>query len=173
MEIIKTTLRDVWLIKPDINTDFRGDYVMTYHEELYNKYPLPPIKFVEHDISTTHIAGVLRGIHYSPNCWKLNQCLYGKIYYVCVNCDKDSIGYGQWAAFILSGENHYQIFKHPRYGTGFVTLTDDVVFHYIQSQYYDSNNPDQETIKWDSMGIWWPIDKPILSKRDKEGRFVQ
>lgn len=172
MEVIKTTLRDVWLIKPDANTDFRGDYVMTYHKELYQKHPdLPPIEFVEHDISTSTQRGILRGIHYSPNCWKLNQCLYGKIYYVCVNCDKESIGYGEWESFILSGENHYQIFKHPRYGTGFYTLSDYVVFHYIQSQYFDPKDPDQQTIKWDSMGIWWPDKNPILSKRDEGGHY--
>ena len=172
MEICKTTLAEVWLIKPDVNADFRGDYVMTYSKDLYHRQmELPHINFLEHDISTTLQRGVLRGIHYSPNCWKLNECLHGKIYYVCVNCDKESIGYGQWEAFILSGENHHQIFKHPRYGTGFVTLTDDVVFHYIQSQYFDAKDPDQQTIKWDSMNIWWPTKTPILSVRDEGGHY--
>ncbi len=171
MEVCETTLEDVWLVKPDVNTDFRGDYVMNYNENLYQIQPqLPMVKFVEQDISTSN-KGVLRGIHYSPHCWKLNECLCGKIYYVCVNCDKDSIGYGQWEAFILSGENHHQIFKHPRYGTGFYVLSDHAVFHYLQSQYFDPKDPDQQTIMWDSMGVWWPTKNPTLSRRDEGGRY--
>ncbi len=171
MEVCKTTLNEVWLIKPDVNVDFRGDYVMNYNEKLYMEHlDLPPIKFVEQDISSS-LKGVLRGIHYSPNCWKLNECLCGKIYYVCVNCDKDSIGYGQWESFILSGENHYQIFKHPRYGTGLYVLSDHAIFHYLQSQYFDSKDPDQHTIKWDGIGVWWPSKNPILSRRDEGGRY--
>ncbi len=171
MEVIKTTLADVWLIKPDINIDFRGDYVMTYNEDLYGQMGLPPIKFVEHDISTSK-KGVLRGIHYSPNCWKLNSCLHGEIYYVVVNCDKESIGYGQWEPFILSDKDYCQIFRHPRYGAGLLALSDCALYHYLQSEYYNPQSPAQDTIKWNSMNIWWPTKTPILSQRDEVGHYV-
>src|SRR3990167_6949739 len=108
MEIIGTKLPDVWLIKPDVNTDFRGDYVTKWNEKQYRDIMAGrgvPQPFVEHDISTS-TKGVLRGIHYSPHCWKLNQCLYGKLYYVVVNCDPTHPGFGKWQSFILSGENH-------------------------------------------------------------------
>lgn len=170
MEIVKTELDDVFLIKPDIHTDFRGDYVMTYHEELYGRFG---IKFVEHDISIS-TKGVLRGIHYSPNCWKLNQCLYGSIYCVVVNCDEKDPEFGKWQAFTLSDRNHHQILKHPKYGSSFLALTDNVVFHYLQSEYYNAEKPNQKTFMWNDprFNIWWPTKNPILSRRDEEGHYI-
>lgn len=196
MEIQETSLRDVCLIKPVINTDFRGEYVMTFNEEEFGDHfrrpplalnimtgrkpleailPKSPVVFVEEDISTS-FKGVMRGIHYSPNCWKLNQCLYGSIYYVVVNCDEEDPEFGKWEAFILSDRNRHQLFKHPRYGSGFLTLSDTSLFHYKQTEYYDSNNPSQQTFKWDDprFKIWWPKlnNPPILSRRDEQGSYV-
>ena len=174
MHICKTTLSDVWLIKPDIFEDFRGHYVMTYHQKQYAEIAPYPL-LIEHDISTTRHKGTIRGIHYSPNCWKLYEISRGAVYYVIVNCEIGHQEFGKWEAFILSDQNHYQILKHPRYGAGFLTLTDDVVLHYMQSQYYNKDDPDQRTFKWNDplFNIWWPqiIPHPILSRRDEEGKY--
>jgi len=174
MEMVETTLKDVWVIKPDIHTDFRGEYVMTWNTDLYGaSFPFWRASrgepWVEHDISTTLQRGTLRGIRYSPRCWKLNQGLQGAIYYVVVNCDVEDSQFGVWEAFVLSHKNRHQLLKHPRYGSGFLTLTDNVLFHYLQSQYYDPENPDQKTFMWDDprFNIWWPIKNPILSQRDE------
>ena len=177
MEVIKTTLRDVWLIKPGIHTDFRGDYVMTWREDIYCYEMAQGFKeiwrFIEHDVSYSGY-GVLRGIHYSPSCWKLNHCLCGAIYYVVVNCDESDEEFGKWEAFILDDRKHHQLLKHPRYGSGFYVLSDHAVFHYMQSQYYDRDNPDQKTFKWDDprFDIWWPDKNPILSRRDDTGEYI-
>ena len=170
MEVLKTNLPDVWLIKPDIFEDFRGDYVMTFNKRLYQA--VVPVEFVEEDISTS-ARGVLRGIHYSPHCWKLNQCLYGAIYYVVVNCDESDPDFGQWQSFILSDRNRHQLLKHPRYGSGLLALTDFVIFHYMQSQYYNPANPDQQTFRFDDerFHIWWPKLTPIVSQRDEVGHY--
>lgn len=181
MIVEQTSLDGVLLIKPDIHTDFRGDYAMTYHKDKYDTFCRQiknwredaPIEFVEHDISTS-TKGVLRGIHYSPTCWKINQCLHGTIYYVVVNCNEESPEFGKWQSFILSDKNRYQLFKHPRYGSGFYVLSDFAVFHYIQSEYYNPDKPKQETFKWNDgrFNIWWPTDNPILSQRDQEGDYI-
>ena len=49
-------------------------------------------------------------------------------------------------------------------------MSDNCVFHYKWS--YEGDYPDvqdQFTIKWNDpmIGVHWPIDNPILSKRDK------
>lgn len=170
MEVVSTKLDDCWLIKPEVNYDFRGEYAMTFHKKEFESH-FPWFEPIEHDISTS-FRGVLRGIHYSPHCWKLNQCVYGSIYYVVVNCDKESSDYGEWEAFTLTDKNRWQIFKHPRYGTGFLVLSDYAIFHYIQSQYYDPFDPDQHTFKWDEFDIYWPTDRPILSRRDYVGEYI-
>nr|MDD4984423.1 dTDP-4-dehydrorhamnose 3,5-epimerase family protein [Dehalococcoidales bacterium] len=168
MQITATKLPDVWLIKPDVDYDYRGEYAMIYNEEWFKKnFPQVP-DFLEEDISYSSY-GVLRGLHYSPHCWKLNEVLFGKLYYVVVNVDKNHKDYRQWESFILSGENHFQLLKHPRYASGFLTQSNIAIFHYWQSQYYDTKDPDQQTFKFNDreFGIWWPpTKKPILSQRD-------
>lgn len=172
MEVVSTNLKDVWLIKPDIFTDFRGDYFLAYHEELYKQFG---IKFVEHCILTAS-KGVLRGIHYSPDSWKLYQCCHGAIHYVFVNCEGGHSEFGKWQSFVISDRNHYQLIKHPRYGTGFLALEDNTVLHYMQSEYYNPDNPNQKTFKWNDerFNIWWPkiTPEPILSQRDALGEYV-
>ncbi len=168
MEIHETNLRDVWLLKPEVFTDFRGDYVMTWNENGYYRFGH---HFIEHDISTSK-KGVLRGIHYSPDCWKLYQCFYGEMFYNIVNCDESDIEFGKSETFLITDKNHYQLLKHPRYGAGFYALT-DCVLHYMQTEYYDSTNPNQKTFMWNDprFNLWWPTHTPILSKRDEQGKY--
>jgi dTDP-4-dehydrorhamnose 3,5-epimerase-like enzyme len=45
-------------------------------------------------------------------------------------------------------------------------MSKDCVFSYKLDVYYNREN--QFTVSWNdpSIGIWWPIDDPILSERD-------
>ena len=182
MKIEETQLPDVWLIKPDVNTDFRGDYVMIHNKfdydsilmRIYSEYPVDEkdridLEFVEWDIATSR-KGVFRGIHYSPNCWKIYQCLAGVIYYVFVNCDRKDKDYGKWASFHL--EPYDQLLKHPKYAAGMLALEDNTMLHYAQSQYYDADDPDQETFTLkDFPEIFIPNIPLLLSRRDTIGEY--
>ncbi len=162
----ETGLPQVWKITPEVNTDFRGDYVMIHNTDLYE---LPDIKWVEWDIATSK-KNVLRGIHYSPNCWKIYTCLQGLIYYVFVNCDEQDPNFCKWKSFYL--KPYEQLLKHPRYGAGMLALEDNTILHYAQSQFYNADDPDQKTFKWNHWNdIWWPVNNPILSKRDQQGEY--
>jgi len=100
MEVSKTKLDGVLLVKPQVFEDFRGQYVETYNDKLYAEHGITA-KFVQDDISVSS-RHVLRGIHGDAQTWKLVSCLYGKFYLVVVNCDKQSRGFGQWQSFVLS-----------------------------------------------------------------------
>ena len=170
MIVEKTTLTDVLLIKPEIFEDFRGTYVETYNEEEYFKHGITQ-KFVQDDISTS-TKGVLRGLHGDAETWKLISCMYGKFYFVVVNCDENSVDFGKWQSFTLSAENQYQVLVPPMHGNGHFILSDVAIFHYKQTSYY--NPKGQFTYKWDDprLGIWWPTKNPMLSRRDEEGHYV-
>jgi len=166
MEVIPTKLRDIWVIKPDIHPDWRGDFIQLDKERLYDNLP-PKIHFVERSLSICQ-KDVLRGIHYSPHCWKIYQCIQGSIYYAFINCDEEDPEYGKWTAFIL--KPYDQLLKHPRYGAGALSLEDNTMLLYWQSQYYNAEDPDQKSFKWDEFDIWWPTKNPKLSQRDEEGK---
>jgi len=170
MEVTKTKLDGVLLIKPEVFEDHRGEYVETYNEELYQKNGIS-VKFVQDDISVS-TQNVLRGIHGDEETWKLISCLYGKFYLVVVNCDTESKDFGKWQSFVLSDRNRHQVLVPPKHGNGHLILSERAIFHYKQNTYY--NPKGQFTYKWNDpkLNIWWPIKNPILSQRDEVGHFV-
>lgn len=171
MEVEKTQLDGVKLIRLQPFEDFRGQYVETYNEEIYYKNGID-VKFVQDDISVS-FRHVLRGVHGDTETWKLISCLHGSFYLMVVNNDKNSPQYKEWQGFTLSDTNYHQVLVPPLFGNGHVVLTEMAIFHYKQSTYY--NPTGQFTIIWNDpeYGMWWPIKNPILSRRDEAGRFVE
>ena len=171
METFKTELDGVILIKPPtISRDHRGVYVEIYNENLYKEAGIN-VDFVQDDISVSK-KDVLRGIHGDKKTWKLISCLYGKFYLVVVNWNKDSSQYGKWESFILSEYNRFQVLIPPKFGNGHLVLSEQAIFHYKQSTYYD--RPHQFTILWNDpkLNIRWPVKNPILSLRDEGKNHV-
>ena len=171
MEVKKTKLDGVLLIKPPtVFEDFRGTYVEIYNEKLYTEAGIR-VKFVQDDISVSS-KHVLRGIHGDPETWKLISCLYGKFYLVVVNWDETSPQFGQWESFVLSDQNRLQVLVPAKFGIGHLVLSEQAIFHYKQSTYY--NRAKQFTLLWNDpkLNIWWPVRNPILSRRDEGSEDV-
>ena len=166
LRIEKTKLAGVLLITPPtVFEDFRGTYVETYNEGIYRAAGIS-VRLVQDDISVSS-RHVLRGIHGDAETWKLVSCLHGKFYLVVINNDSDSPEFGQWEAFTLSDKNHLQVLIPPKFGNGHVVLSEQAIFHYKQSTYY--NQAGQFTLKWNDpkLNIWWPVKNPLVSKRDE------
>jgi dTDP-4-dehydrorhamnose 3,5-epimerase len=166
IEVSKTKLDGVLLIKPPtIFEDFRGTYVEIYNEKLYKEAGID-VNFIQDDISIS-AKDVLRGIHGDEETWKLISCLYGKFYLVVVNWDKSSHQFGQWDSFVLSDNNRHQVLVPPKFGNGHLVLSEQAIFHYKQSTYY--NRAEQFTLLWNDpkINILWPVKNPIVSKRDE------
>lgn len=169
MKIIDTSLDGVQkIIQDPYFEDFRGYYRETYNKQEYES--VFDIDFVQDDVSVSY-KNVLKGIHGDDSTWKLISCLKGKFYLVVVNNNPKSAQYKEWGSFILSESNNIQIIVPPKFGNGHLVLEDNTIFHYKQSTYYGKHT--QFTIKWDNpvLDIFWPINNPILSERDKFGPF--
>ena len=170
-----TKLDGVILIKPKVFEDFRGSYTMTFNQKEYlealRNNGFEEISFVEDDISVSK-KHVLRGIHGDYNTAKLISCLDGEFYLVIVNNIPDHKQYRKWVSFNLSENNRYQVFIPPGFGNGHLVLSDRAIFSYKQSSYY--NPKGQFTLLWDDpqLNLRWPINNPILSKRDQIGHFI-
>jgi dTDP-4-dehydrorhamnose 3,5-epimerase len=171
MEAIKTKLDGVLLIKPgEVFEDFRGKYIETYNREEFKKMGID-VEFVTDDYSTS-TKGVLRGLHGDQKTWKLISCHRGRFYLAVANNDPASPQYRQWEAFTLSDTNHHQVLIPPKFANGHLALSERIIFHYKQSEYYDPSG--QFSVRYDdpAFGIWWPIKAPILSRRDEAGKYV-
>jgi dTDP-4-dehydrorhamnose 3,5-epimerase len=166
MEVTRCGMEGVLLIKPPtVFEDFRGSYVELYNRRLYKEAGVAP-DFVQDDISVS-ARHVLRGLHGDAGTWKLISCLSGKFYLVVANWDPQSPDYCKWESFVLSETNRLQVLVPPKFALGHLVLSEQAIFHYKQSSYYDRAS--QFTVLWNepALKIWWPVKNPILSRRDE------
>lgn len=169
MRVIKTDLNGVMKIELESFSDHRGKYTETYNEDAYKQAGID-VNFIQDDISFSK-KNVLRGIHGDDETYKLVSCLHGSFVLVIVNNDSESEEYKKWISFNLSGDDNTQILIPPKFGNGHFVTSDDAIFHYKQNTYY--NPQGQFTIMWNDpeYNFVWPNNNPILSKRDKIGKF--
>ena len=111
----------------------------------------------------------LTGIHGDSKIWKLISCIKGKILVVIVNCDKKSKNFGKYKKIILKEFDRKVLILPPKTGNSYLCFGDqNIVFYKVlfNGEYFDVEN--QFTYKWNDkfFKISWPIDRPILSKRD-------
>ena len=165
MEIMETKLNEVKLIKTDVFEDLRGTFTRSFSEKDYH---ILGQQFVEDGFSISS-KNVLRGIHGDSETFRIYSCPFGEVYNVVVNCNPQSKEFGKWEGFDLSRENGRQVFVPPMFGNAYFVLSDEAVVHYKLSKYY-AGPENQFTYRFNDpkFGIRWPIDNPILSKRDSD-----
>ena len=169
MNLIKTTLDGLVLLKPIIIKDRRGYFMESYHKEHTNKL-IGNVKFVQ-DNESESSRGVLRGLHFQNPPYaqaKLVRCLKGSILDVALDLRKDSKTYGQFETTLLSEENKNQLFIPKGFAHGFIVLSESAIISYKVDEYYKPMN--ESGIIWDDrdLNIDWKINKKeiIVSKKD-------
>ena len=73
----------------------------------------------------------------------------------------------KWESYIITEKTRDQVLIPPGFANGHYALT-DCIFHYTMfypGEYVDENK--QGVVKWDTLDIEWPTDKPTLQKRDR------
>ena len=169
-------LPEVKIVQPSVYHEYRGSISTTYHSEYYDRL-LPAnerndgLEF-KHDRYSKSKLGVLRGLHYDEKTWKLVSCIHGKIYLVVLDMREQQPNYGKWESFIISPETTTQVLIPPMFANGHFVMEDDSIFTYkmaYKGEYNDENK--QKTIVFNDsrFGIEWPVQSPILSKRDRDG----
>ena len=169
MEIIKTPIEGLLVIKPQVFVDARGYFVETYNEKRYREAGLDA-QFVQDDQSCSSY-GVVRGLHFQRPPYtqaKLVCCTVGRVLDIAVDLRKDSPTFGQWHSVELSAENHLQFFIPKGFAHGFSVLSETAVFAYKCDELYHPEADGGISILDGSLGIDWriPTEKAILSDKD-------
>ncbi len=164
----RLSISDVILIESQIFQDDRGFFLENFKESIFKDYGIN-LKFVQDNFSYS-LKGVLRGLHFQkpPKTQaKFVTALKGKIFDVAVDLRINSSTYGKWVSEILSEDNHRSLYVPEGFAHGFCVLSDDAYVLYKITQEYSSEH-DSGIIWNDSkLNIPWPIDEPILSKKDQ------
>ena len=168
MEIIKTSIEGLLIIKPNVFNDERGYFFESYNKERLAKEGIA-IDFVQ-DNESKSAKGVLRGLHFQKPPYaqgKLVRVIKGSVMDVAVDLRKDSPTYGKWESVVLNEENKLQFWIPEGFAHGFVTLEDDTIFAYKCTNVY--NKESEGSILWNDpdINIEWNIKNPILSEKDK------
>ena len=165
----RSSISDVILIESQIFEDERGFFSENFKESIFEDYGINT-KFVQDNFSYS-LKGVLRGLHFQNPTKaqaKLVTVLKGKIFDVAVDLRVNSATYGKWVAEILSEDNHSSLYVPEGFAHGFCVLSKDAYVLYKITQEYSSEH--EGGVIWNDpeLNISWPIDEPILSKKDQD-----
>ncbi len=171
MEIIKTDIEGLIIIKPQIFKDSRGYFFESFSQREFNE-KVTPIQFVQ-DNESCSSYGVMRGLHFQKPPYsqsKLVRCVKGSVLDVAIDIRKGSPTYGKHVAVELSAENHLQFFIPKGFAHGFAVLSEEAIFQYKCDEFYTPQSEGGIQLMDESLGINWPIsaDKAILSEKDKK-----
>ena len=168
MEIVKTHIDGVLLIKPKVWGDQRGFFVETWQKDRYEAAGITR-PFVQDNHSKSSF-GILRGLHFQKKHpqGKLVSVSLGRVFDVAIDIRKESRTFGKWYGVELTQENQWQLWIEPGLAHGFVVTSDVAHFHYKCTEFYCPE--DEGAIRWDDpeIAINWPILDPELSKKDRE-----
>ncbi len=157
---------EVILIEAQAFGDERGFFMETFKESVFVANGID--SFVQDNYSRS-LKGVLRGLHFQSNPKpqaKLVWVIRGKIFDVAVDIRKGSPTYCKWVGEILSESNHKMLYVPVGFAHGFCVLSREADVVYKVSEEYA---PEYDRgIIWNDpeIGIRWPVEKPLLSKKD-------
>jgi dTDP-4-dehydrorhamnose 3,5-epimerase len=168
IHVTTTPLEGLLVINIDFFKDDRGFFIESWHKQSFADAGIAA-EFVQDSHSRSQYR-VLRGLHYqdmrAPMA-KLVRCTMGRIVDVAVDLRVNSPTFGRWFSLELNSNNQTQLFIPEGFAHGFATLSDICEVQYKQTAFY---RPETEGgIAWNDpdVGIVWPYDDPILSKRDQ------
>ena len=172
MEVKKTKINGVFLIKPQIFKDKRGHFFESFNSKEFHKATGFDVQFVQ-DNQSLSSKNVLRGLHFQHPPFaqaKLVSVIKGEVLDVVVDIRKGSDTYGEYIAENLSEENHQQLYIPEGMAHGFLTLKDDTIFTYKCSNYY--NKEVEGSILWNDelLNINWGSSNPIVSHKDQQAK---
>ncbi len=176
MEIIKTDIEGVVIIKPRIFTDARGYFFESYSKREFDE-KVRPVEFVQ-DNESCSSRGVMRGLHFQRPPFtqsKLVRCVKGTVLDVAVDIRKGSPTYGKHVAVELTEDNHLQFFVPRGFAHGFAVLSDIAVFQYKCDEFYHPEADGGISILDDTLGIDWRINpgEAILSEKDTKHSLLR
>lgn len=172
MEIINTNFHHLFILKPNIFKDARGQFIKQFSDEIFKINNLD--SNFEESLYSISKKAVLRGMHFQTPPKEHTKIVFvssGKILDVVVDLRKDSPTFRQHFSIILDSTNNTCLYIPKGFAHGFLSLEDNSKVHYMQTSGYDKEN--DYGILYDSFGFEWKkeakkynISDFIISNRD-------
>ena len=169
MQVIKTPIEGLLIIKPRVFADARGFFLESYNEARYREAGVDAA-FCQDNLSKSQY-GVIRGLHYqlAPHSQsKLVSVVQGVVWDVAVDLRAGSPTYGQWYGVELNDVERTQFFVPKGFAHGFSVLSETAVFSYKCDDLYNPSLERGIMYNDPSLNIDWkvPADKALISDKD-------
>jgi dTDP-4-dehydrorhamnose 3,5-epimerase len=167
LEVLKTELDGLLILKPKVFGDERGYFFESYNEEVYRNAGIN-LCFVQDNISKSK-KGTIRGLHYQVGDkaqGKLCKVIYGKVLDVAVDIRFGSPTFGKYFSSELSEDNHTQLWIPPGFAHGFSVLSDEAIFSYKCTALYSKQHERAILFNDKHLNIDWIVDESIVSEKD-------
>lgn len=165
----ETSLKDAWLIEPELRGDERGSFARTMCRDEFAAHGLAT-DYVQQNMSISAKAGTIRGMHYQRPPYteaKLVRCVRGAILDVIVDLRAASPTYLKHEGFELTAGNHRQLYVPPGFAHAFQTLVDDIEVSYLVSAPYTPSAEGGVRYNDPRLGITWPLPVTTISAKDE------
>lgn len=170
MKFSKTIFPEVFLIKPDIHKDNRGSFLIQFKNQVFKDETGININFCQDNLAYSK-KGVLRGLHYQLHPYsqsKLVSVIKGKVLDVLVDIRYGSPTYGQHLSVELSEDNRLQLFIPRGFAHGYITLSENSIFHYKVDSYYQPEKECNISPSDLDLKIDWKLPKEKWIQSDKD-----
>jgi len=167
MRLLETNIPGCYEILPEVLKDERGLFVKTFHQNFFAENGLET-HFAEEYYSYSR-NDVLRGLHFQLPPYdhtKLVYCVSGEVMDAVVDLRMGSPTYGKFKVVTMRSEKANMIYIPPGLAHGFYVKSSNAILMYKVTTVYSPNH--DAGILWNSAEIPWPINTPIISKRDSE-----
>ena len=169
MQLIETTISDLWVVKFLPYRDERGLFSRLFcHKELQSIFNSRQI--LQINLTNTFHKGTIRGLHYQkpPNAeLKMITCLRGCVYDVAVDLRARSATFLQWHAIELSPDNFNAYIIPEGFAHGFQCMQDDCQLLYLHTAFYSPQAEAGIAYNDARINIKWPLQLTCISERDK------
>ena len=142
--------------------DSRGYFKeLLLEKKIKNKFPFLVMSYSK--------KNVVRGLHIQTknSQGKYITVIKGKIFDVSVDLRKNSKSFGKVYKCLLSEKNLKSIFIPPGFAHGFCALEKDNYVIYSCTRYRNAKSEVALRYNDKDLKIKWPINNPIISKKDK------
>jgi dTDP-4-dehydrorhamnose 3,5-epimerase len=177
MKIESTEFKDVIIFNNQNYHDSRGTFKESFRLDKVELEIKRKICFCQDNIAKSK-KGVIRGLHYqmSPNSQsKLVSVIKGKVLDIILDIREGSPTFGKHISVELSETNNKCVFIPRGYAHGYITLSENSIFHYKVDSYYDKGSEGSVAFDDPKLEIDWilPKSKWIVSEKDKNHSLLE
>tara|TARA_Y100000590_G_scaffold454334_1_gene600973 strand:- start:10122 stop:10658 length:537 start_codon:yes stop_codon:yes gene_type:complete len=164
MKVSNTNFKGLKIIHQKKHGDSRGNLRETFRKKI--------IKWDEliFDYATTSKKNVLRGFHFQSKFKqaKFVSVLKGRILDCVIDLRSRSKTFGKSFSIELSDKNCKSLYIPEGFAHAYFSYSKLNIIYYKLSNYYQPKYEDGIIWNDSSLKIKWPINKPLVSKKDKK-----